>query len=159
MTREPKAEGSTALFKARRSAQAALLALALAGGAVDAASAQQSCQEDFKKMSDRRMEQIAALNKLGKSGQGKMDPVAACPMARRLSGIENEMLAYMEKNKEWCAIPDQVVESFKQARAKTANFASQACAVAAKVKKMQDQQREQAAGGIGQPQKLPSGPL
>jgi hypothetical protein len=133
-----------------------LLALSSGGAALA-----QSCQDDFQKLSERRMNQIAVLNKLGKANKGKMDPVAACPVARQLSGIESEMLGYMEKNKEWCAIPDQVVDNFKQARAKTANFASQACAFAAKVKKMQEQQREQAAaGGVGgQVQKLPAGPL
>ena len=55
------------------------------------------------------------------------------------------MLNYMTKNKEWCNIPDNVVDGFKEARAKTQNFASQACAVAAKVK----QQRDQAAAGGG----------
>jgi hypothetical protein len=143
----------------RRSASVISLGLLLAAGFGGAALAQ-SCQEDFQKLTEQRMSQIAALNKLGKANKGKMDPMAACPLARKLSGIEGEMLSYMEKNKDWCAIPDQVVDNFKQARAKTSSFASQACAVAAKVKKMQEQQREQAAaGGFGQVQKLPSGPL
>jgi hypothetical protein len=148
---------SAAAFKAHRIALGGALALAFAGAALGPALAQQSCQEDFKKLTERRMGQIAALNKIGKANKGKMDPIAACPMARKLSTIETEMLAYMEKNKEWCAIPDQVVDSFKQARAKTQGFASQACAFAAKAKKMQEQQSQ--AGGLGQPQKLPSGPL
>jgi hypothetical protein len=144
----------------RRSAGFLLLGFLLAIGCGGAAQAQ-SCQDDFQKLSARRMNQIGALNKLGKASSGKMDPMAACPMARQLSAIEGEMLSYMEKNKEWCAIPDQVLGNFKEARAKTLNFASQACAVAAKVKKMQEQQREQAAagGGVGQVQKLPAGPL
>jgi hypothetical protein len=152
--RDASSEGA---FKAHRAALGGALALAFAGFLAGPAFSQQSCQEDFKKLTDRRMEQIAALNKIGKASGGKMDPIAACPMARRLSTIESEMLAYMEKNKEWCAIPDQVVGSFKEARAKTVNFASQACSAAAKVKKMQEQQSQ--AGGIGQPQRLPAGPL
>lgn len=133
-----------------------ILALLFVAGA-DAALAQ-SCQEDFQKLSEKRMAQIASLNKIGKAAKGKMDPIAACPAARRLVAIENEMFAYIEKNKEWCNIPDPVVDGFKQARAKTQNFAGQACAVAAKVKKMQ---AEQAAGGgpQSQVQKLPAGPL
>jgi hypothetical protein len=146
-------------FSPRKLAGVSLLGLLLAAGAYDAASAQ-SCQEDFQKLTQRRMGQIAALNNLGKAGKGKMDPTAACPAARKLVGVETEMLSYMEKNKEWCAIPDNVLDSFKQARAKTQNFAAQACSVAAKVKKMQEQQRDQAAAGGGMPvQKLPSGPL
>lgn len=134
--------------------------LLLAGASAGAAHAQ-SCQEDFQKLTQRRMAQIQVLNGLGKAGKGKMDPNAACPAARKLVGIENEMLAYMAKNKEWCAIPDNVIDGFKQAGAKTKNFASQACSAAAKMKQMQQQQREQAAngGGMGAPPKLPSGPL
>ena len=144
----------------QRSAGGVLLGVMLASTFTGVANAQ-SCQEDFQKLSERRMESIGALNKLGKAGKGKMDPTAACPAARRLVGIESEMLSYMNKNKEWCAIPDNVVENFKQARGKSQNFASQACGFAAKMKKMQEQQRAQAAsgGGLAQPQKLPAGPL
>lgn len=147
--------GSVVLSRER--AGAAILGLLLGFGGTGAAIAQ-SCQEDFQKLSEKRMAQIAVLNSIGKAAKGKMDPVAACPAARRLVTIENEMFAYMEKNKEWCNIPENVVDGFKQARAKTQGFASQACAYAAKVKKMQE---EQAAGGgpQSQVQKLPAGPL
>jgi hypothetical protein len=157
MTKGRKAEGALAPNVSRHAGVAAFLALMIVGGSAQSAFAQQSCQEDFKKLSDKRMEQIAALNKLGKANKGKMDPIAACPLARRLASTEGEMFNYMEKNKDWCAIPAQMIESFKQARAKTAGFASQACAFAAKVKKMQSEQ--EASGGLGQAQKLPSGPL
>lgn len=141
-----------------------LFAAAIFAAATMPALAQQSCQEDFQRLSTRRNASIGALNALGKSGKGKMDPIAACPVARKLVGVESEMLAYMEKNKDWCAIPDNVLDGFKQARAKTQNFASQACAFAAKVKKAQAQQKAAAeqGGGFGggaQAQKLPSGPL
>ncbi len=89
-----------------------------------------------------------------------MDPIAACPVARNLLAIESQMLAYMTKNKEWCSIPDQVIDGFKAARAKSQMFSSQACAVAVKVKQMQAQQRAQAAANPAQqPAKLPAGPL
>lgn len=141
----------------RKRTGSAMLGLLLGFGGAGAAFAQ-SCQEDFQKLSEKRMAQIAVLNKIGKAAKGKMDPIAACPAARHLVTIENEMFAYMEKNKEWCNIPDNVVDGFKQARAKTQGFASQACAFAAKAKKMQE---EQAAGGgpQSQIQKLPAGPL
>lgn len=139
-------------------AVAGLSLLATVAGA--SAAHAQSCQEDFQKLTQRRMAQIQTLNGLSKANQGKMDPNAACPAAKKLVGIENEMLAYMTKNKEWCAIPDNVVDGFKQAGAKTKMFANQACTVAAKMKQMQEQQREQAAsGGMGAPPKLPAGPL
>lgn len=148
----------------QRSACAVLLGLLLVFALAPAAGAQ-SCQEDFQKLSARRMASIAVLNTIGKAGKGKMDPVAACPAARRLVGAETEMLNYMQKNKEWCAIPDNIVDGFKQARGRSQTLATQACGFAAKVKKMQAMQRAQAAasaaggGGLAAPQKLPAGPL
>lgn len=145
-------------FSSRAVAGLTMLAFLAGPGAANA----QSCQEDFQKLTQRRMAQIQALNSLGKAGKGKMDPNAACPAAKKLVSIENEMLGYMTKNKDWCNIPDNVLDGFKQAGAKTRSFASQACTVAAKMKQMQQQQREQAANGGGMgapPPKLPAGPL
>jgi len=137
----------------------ALAAFAFALFAGGGALAQQSCQEDFQKLSVKRMGAIQALNDLGKAGKGKMDPAAACPVAKKLAGIETEMLNYMSKNQEWCNIPDNVVDGFKQAKAKTQNFATQACAAAVKMKEMQEQAAQGGGPGMAPPPKLPSGPL
>lgn len=136
----------------------ATAAAALAFFAGDGALAQ-SCQEDFQKLTMKRMGAIEALNNLGKAGKGKMDPAAACPVAKKLAGIETEMLNYMSKNKEWCNIPDNVVDGFKQARAKTQTFATQACAAAVKMKQMQEQAAQGGGPGMAPPQRLPAGPL
>ncbi|MGA8170720.1 MAG: hypothetical protein WB816_07805, partial [Methylocystis sp.] len=148
----------TARFLARPKKPLALLLMGMIAGASFAAPAlaQQSCQGDFQRLTQRRMAQIGVLNRLGKAGKGHMDPIAACPAARALLGIETDMLNYMVKNKDWCSIPDNVIDGFRAARAKSQGFASQACAVAAKVRVMQAQQRKQAAaqaaGGGGAPQ-------
>jgi Na+-transporting NADH:ubiquinone oxidoreductase subunit NqrC len=144
------------------------LSLVAACFVAGAAQAQSSCQDDFQRLTKRRMDAIATLNNHAKSHKGKMDPMAACPMARHLAGVETEMMNYMTKNKEWCAIPDNVIDGFKQARAKTMGFASQACSDAVKFQKMKEQairQQKAAAahaadnpGGMA-PQKLPAGPL
>ena len=136
----------------------AILAAALALFANEGAFAQ-SCQEDFQKLSMKRMGAIQTLNNLGKAGKGKMDPAAACPVAKKLAGIETEMLNYMSKNKEWCNIPDNVVDGFKQARSKTQTFATQACAAAVKMKQMQEQAAQGGGPGMAPPQRLPAGPL
>ena len=69
---------------------------------------------------------------------------------------ENAMIAYMEKNKDWCGIPDESLDSLKANHAKSAAFAAKACKVAAEMKKA----KEQAANGGGpQAQPLPAGPL
>jgi hypothetical protein len=121
--------------------------------------AQSSCQDDFQKLSTKRLAQIQKLNAIGKAGKGKIDPIAACPVARALAGVDTEMLNYMLKNKEWCSIPDNVVEQFTAGRTRDQTFASQACAAAVKAKQIQEQQRAQAGNPALQPQRLPAGPL
>ena len=150
-----------ASFILRLVATLSLLTAVLNTGGAFAQQAQpsaQTCAEDFQKLTQRRMAAIEKLNALGKAGKGKMDPMAACPVAKSLGGVETDMLNYMTKNKEWCNIPDHVIEGFKDARTKSQGFAKQACDVAAKMKKMQE---EGAAGGGmgGPPPRLPAGPL
>ncbi|HEY8126660.1 MAG TPA: hypothetical protein VIF88_14715 [Methylocystis sp.] len=139
----------------RVAARLSLFAMLLASTGAHA----QACQEDFQKLTQKRMAGIESLNNLGKAGKGKMDPEAACPAARRLVAIETEMMNYITKNKEWCNIPDNVVDGFRDARGKTQNFASQACSVAAKMKQQRDQAAAGGGGGMMAPPKLPSGPL
>ena len=139
----------------RAVARLSLFAMLLASTGAHA----QACQEDFRKLTEKRMAGIEALNNLGKAGKGKMDPEAACPAAKRLVAVETEMMNYITKNKEWCNIPDNVADGFKEARAKTQGFASQACAAAAKMKEMRDQAAAGGGGGMMAPPKLPAGPL
>jgi hypothetical protein len=149
-------------FLSVKRAAPALVGLALAAAASSAMAQQQTCQADFQRLAQARMAQIQRLNAIGKAGHGKIDPMAACPAARALLSTEGAMLAYMTRNKEWCSIPDQIIQQFQQARARNQTFASQACSAAAKFKQMQEQQRAAAANGgagVAQPQKLPAGPL
>jgi hypothetical protein len=126
------------------------------------AFAQSSCDTDIAAMQTKRQGQIADLNKSAKAKDGKLDPIAACPRLRALASTEQSMLAYMQKNQNWCNIPEAVLENVKEGSSKTASIANQACGLAAKVKKMQEQQ---AAGGGAGPfntpaaPKLPAGPL
>jgi len=123
----------------------------------------QSCEKDVSEFQTKRNAQMENLAKLQKKGDGKLDPVAACPMLRSLATVEQSMLAYMEKNQNWCNIPDDALNNVKQGSAKTAGIAKQACGLAAQVKKQQQQQAAGAgAGGPGfnvAPPKLPAGPL
>ena len=124
-----------------------------------AAAPSSDCEENMKKYSDRRNAQLQSINNLVKSGKGKgIDPVAACPKFRTLVSIETEMKNWVIKNKDWCSIPDQIVEGMKAGFAKTPEYARKACAAAAQAKN----------GGLAGPggpipkqpaMKLPSGPL
>jgi hypothetical protein len=123
----------------------------------------QSCENDIGEFQKKRAAQMESIGKLQKKGDGKLDPVAACPMLRSLASVEQSMLAYMEKNQNWCNIPDQVLTNVKEGTGKTSGIAKQACGLAVQMKK---QQQQQAAGaGAGGPAfnvpsaKLPAGPL
>ena len=71
---------------------------------------------------------------------------------------EVALLAYMEKNKDWCSFPDDAINSLKTSHEKNAGFNAKACQVAAKIKKMKEQ-AAQGGGGGPQMQPLPAGPL
>jgi hypothetical protein len=127
----------------------------------------QSCENDIGEFQKKRASQMENLSKLQKKGDGKLDPVSACPMLRSLASVEQSMLAYMEKNQNWCNIPDEALRNVKDGSGKTAGIAKQACGLAAQMKK---QQQQQAAGGGAGPgaggpgfnvpaPKLPAGPL
>lgn len=135
-----------------------LLALSLGGVGWAAPSfAQQSCGDDLQKLAQRRETELAAINNLVKSARGKqLDPAIFCAKSAPLNAAENAMIAYMEKNKDWCQIPDEAISQLKANHAKSVAFSAKACNVAAQIKKMKEQQ---AQGGGPQVQPLPTGPL
>ena len=115
-----------------------------------------SCETEMMRFQERRQGQIEALNKLVAAGKGKVDPVATCPRLRSLVSVEGEMRAWMIKQKSWCNIPDEVVESMKEGTAKTSQIAERACEAAAQMKR---QQQAPAGMGAAPAMKLPTGPL
>jgi hypothetical protein len=122
----------------------------------------QSCQDDMKKLVERRMAIIGSLNTLNKTSKAKLDPITACPKIKSLAAVEGELVAFMTKNKDWCSFGDETIAQLEATRGKTSTLAGQACAVAAKAKKMQQQEAAAAAQGQQQQQpqiKLPAGPL
>jgi len=130
------------------------LALALAAAAWAAPALAQSCGEDIQKFAQRREAELANINNLVKGAKGKqLDPTVFCAKSGGLLTVENQMIAYMEKNKDWCGIPDEVIANLKANHAKSAAFSGKACKVAAELKK------QQADGGGPQVQPLPTGPL
>jgi hypothetical protein len=147
---------ASTMSRAATALGAAFLVLSVAG------PARADCQEDIQGFMKRRDAIIAQLNVMSGGGGGKkkqLDPVAACPKFKSLATILGETVAYMEKNKDWCAIPDQLLEGAKGQRGQFQKTAGQACGIAAKIKEAQKQAAQ--GGGMGGPmvQKLPSGPL
>jgi len=114
------------------------------------------CNQDIGALTKKRQGIIDQLNQLAQGGKKQLDPVASCPKLRALVAVEREFVAYLTKNKEWCSVPDQALQSLSAGSAKTVKVANQACTVAEQMKKAQEQQ---AAGALNAQQKLPAGPL
>ena len=131
--------------------------LALAGALWAAPSFAQSCNEDLQKLGLQRNAEMAYMNVLIKAAKGKpLDPTLFCAKSAGLNAAEAAMLAYLEKNKDWCQIPDGMVAQLKETHTKNLAFAAKACDFAAKIKKMKEQQAE---GSAPQVAPLPTGPL
>src|ERR1700732_237485 len=115
------------------------------------------CNQDIGALTKKRQGIIDQLNQLAQGGKKQLDPVASCPKLRALVAVERELLAYLTKNKDWCAVPDDAFQNVTTSTGKSGKVANQACTVAAKMKKAQEQQ---ASGALNVPQpKLPAGPL
>jgi hypothetical protein len=118
------------------------------------------CNEDIGALTKKRQGIIDQLNQLAKGANGakkQLDPIASCPKLRALVAAERELIAYLTKNKDWCAVPDQALENLSAGNANSNKIATQACTAAAQMKKMQEQQASGALGAAQQ--KLPAGPL
>jgi len=117
------------------------------------------CGSDMQKLAQARNTQLEIVNNFAKSFHGKpLDPEAFCAKSGGLVRAETALIAYMEKNKDWCSFPDEAITQLKEHHAKNASFNSKACKVAAQVKKMKEQAAQ--GGGAGpQAQPLPAGPL
>ena len=140
-----------------RSTAMASLALAIAGAAWAAPALAQSCGDDLQKLAQRRESEMATINAVIKAAKGKqLDPTVFCAKSNGLLTAENAMIAYMEKNKEWCGIPDETLDGLKANHVKSAAFAAKACKVASEMKKAKEQ-AENGGGPLVQP--LPTGPL
>jgi len=126
-----------------------LLFLALSLGGVGWAApsmAQQNCGDDLQKLAERRQAELEMINGLVKSAHGKqLDPTVFCAKSAGLNAAETAMIAYMEKNKDWCSFPDDAISQLKEHHIKNASFNAKACTVAAQIRKM----KEKAAQGGG----------
>jgi hypothetical protein len=147
-TLETKRFGTTPRSRSLRVGFMAIVLCGVFGGQAFA-----DCSADIGGFSKKRQAIIDDLNKSAKaSPKGQLDPTASCPKLRSLAATEQELLAYMQKNKEWCAIPDEVVKNFTESSAKSRTIAAKACAFAEQIKKG-------LVSGAAQGPKLPAGPL
>ena len=136
-----------------------LFALTFTTALACGAAARADCGDELQKMAQEREAALKAINGLVAAAKGKqLDPEVFCAKSQPLNVIETKMLAYMDKNKDWCQFPDEIIAQLKATHEKSIAFAGKACKVAAEMKKAKEQA---AAGGGGAPQAqpLPAGPL
>lgn len=128
-----------------------------AGSLLSATSFAQSCGDDLKRLSEKREVELNKINAMVRASKGKpMNPALFCSQSAGLNSAENALIAYMEKNKDWCGVPDDALTSLKENHVKSLAFSNKACAVAAQMKK---REAAGAANGGPQAQPLPAGPL
>ena len=135
-------------------AMSALIALPFCLELVSPALAAE-CGQDIGNLTKKRQSVIDELNRLAKaSAKGQLDPAISCPKLRNLAAAEEELLAYLQKNKDWCMVPDEAITNLTMSLNRSKMVAGRACNIAEQIKKNQE-----SGGGLESAQKLPTGPL
>jgi len=126
-------------------------ALAAAGILMAApALAQSSGCQDGQKILLERQNLIQQINKLSEGGKKKqLDPRAACTIFSKLATNGDAGVKWIEANKDWCQIPDQFAQNFKQDHTRAVDMKGKACQAAAKVAEMEKKAKEAQKNGGG----------
>ena len=137
---------------------ASLTAGTVAAALLGSVAAHADCAADLGALAQKRAAINALLESNKKAHGGKIDPVSACPQLKSLASAQAAVVSYMQKNKDWCSLPDELVTQSAKAQSQIAGFAVKACGFVAQMKKMQEQAAQQQAAQVPQ-LKLPAGPL
>jgi hypothetical protein len=129
---------SPSLF--RSSFLAGLAAAGLLAAAEPAFAQAAGCQDAQKFMSERK----SLSEQLQKAGgkDKKLDPRIACTIFGKLQSNGESGLKWIEANKDWCQIPDQFTQNFKNEHDKVKELRGQACKVAAQFTAMEKKARQ-----------------
>jgi hypothetical protein len=107
------------------------------------AFAQVSGCQDGQKIIAERQSLGQQLNKLSGGGKKKqLDPRAACGIFTKLAANGDAGLKWMTANKDWCQIPEQVLQNFSAEHKRVEEVKGQACQAAAKVTEMQKKAKQ-----------------
>jgi hypothetical protein len=107
----------------------ALLALAACTFAAQPASAQVAppggaqCN-DFAKLSDEAQKRGSAV---GAAMKAKVDRKEICKLMTNFLAAESLVVKFLEDNKVWCGVPDQVIATSKASHEKSVKFRTEAC--------------------------------
>jgi hypothetical protein len=128
------------------------------GAASPAFAMPESCQKDLNTYAEKRM---AAINRINAFKGKRPTASAACSAFGNLVASEDKMIKWMEGNKEWCQIPDTLIDDLKKNSAQGIKVRGQACSAAKKEAQMRAQAaRQQTGGGAPRPAvRLPQGAL
>jgi hypothetical protein len=148
----PRSPSTSALATSRRPALHprpvfAGLAAALVGLAAAPAFAQSSSCQDFRKQMEERRVIVEKLHALDKR-KGGMDAKSACPAFGNLVTNGTTAVKWLETNKDWCQIPDQVIENIKKDHARAVDLRGQACKAAAQQAAMEKKAKEGGGSGL-----------
>lgn len=121
------------------------------------------CQKDFAALMGARQQIIGRINDFNKK---RPTPQAACQALTQLVNSDQKTMSWLETNKAWCQIPDEVPNSLKQQSTQTTTIRAKACGAAAmqakQIAQMKAAQQRQAGGPSGLPGsgvRLPQGAL
>ena len=104
-----------------------ILALAVAAAGLGlSAPALADCGSDMQKLAADRNVELQKINEFAKASHGKpLDPTQFCVRSAGLLRAEGALIAYMEKNKDWCSFPDDAITNLKTSHAKNAGIQRQ----------------------------------
>jgi hypothetical protein len=114
------------------------------------ALAQSNSCEDGQKILVERQSLIKQFQALGGGAKKKpVDARVACTIFTKLVSNGDKGIKWMEANKDWCQVPDQIVTSFKSDQSHVTDLKGKACGAAAKMAQMEKQAREAQKNGGG----------
>jgi hypothetical protein len=158
---------SRALLLALQAAALGAATLVSGFAASPAAAQASSCQDAQKFMGERQTLTQQFQKAAGKDK--KIDPRSACSIFGKLVKNGETGLKWLETNKDWCQVPDQFAQNFKQEHEKITKLRGEACDAAAKMAAMEKQARQAAkqaqqgrnpfGGGLTGEYKIPQGAL
>lgn len=101
----------------------AAVALAAAPGAATAQTGTVQCNDFMKLRSDAEQKAGAIRN----ATQRKADRKDVCALVQRFTTAEAAVVKFLEVNKTWCGVPDQLVQQAKANHEKTLKFRTAVC--------------------------------
>jgi hypothetical protein len=101
----------------------AVAALAATPAAAPAQTGTVQCNDFMKLRSDAEQKATAIRN----ATQQKADRKDVCALVQRFTTAEAAVVKFLEVNKTWCGVPDQVVQQAKSNHEKTVKFRTAVC--------------------------------